>query len=220
MSASVQIPAVGGATVGARAMRERIPRVVLTRRLERLLARVGATPERVVERKKSLVFGIDVRDPVRVRVDAIWVFWSYARGALACGDVDLIIQSHMEWAGPVTLDGRPYLGSRLLPGIGKVISPVIGPLRNIAFVDHHNYMSGGTVLDGDQVARDVLLLWKPGLDWRSAPHGIPLDPIAGRAPRKEWATEEEQLEAERLRFRTARTYAALPTSLRQLACVA
>ena len=220
MSASGRIPAVRGATVGARAMPERIPRAVLTRRLERLLARVDATPERVVERKKSLVFGIDVRGPVRVRVDAIWVFGSYARGALECGDVDLIIQSHMEWAGPVTLDGRPYLGSRLLPGIGKVISPVIGPLRKITFVDHHNYMSSGTFLDGDQVARDVLLLWKPGLDWRSALHGIPLDPIAGRAPRKEWATEEEQLEAERLRHRMPRTYAALPTSLRQLACVA
>jgi predicted nucleotidyltransferase len=145
MSAGGQMPEVGGATVGARPMPERIPRAVLTRRLKRLLARVDATPERVVERKKSLVFGIDVRGPVRVRVDAIWVFGSYARGAPECGDVDLIIQSHMEWAGPVTLDGRPYLGSRLLPGIGKVISPAIGPLRNITFVDHHNYMSGGTI---------------------------------------------------------------------------
>jgi predicted nucleotidyltransferase len=220
MSASGQMQAAGDAAAGARPMPERIPRAVLTRRLERLLARVDATPERVVERKKSLVFGIDVRGPVRVRVDAIWVFGSYARGALACGDVDMIIQSHMEWAGPVTLDGRPYLGSSLLPSIGKVISPVIGPLRKITFVDHHNYLSGGTILDGDQVARDVLLLWKPGLDWRSALHGIPIDPIARRAPRKEWATDEEKLEAERQRFRTPRTYAALPTSLRQLACVA
>ena len=212
--------AVGGAANGARPMQERIPRAVLTRRLERLLARVDATPERVVERKKSLVFGIDVRGPVRVRVDAIWVFGSYARGALECGDVDLIIKSHMEWAGPVTLDGRPYLGSRLLPGIGKVICPVIGPLRKITFVDHHNYMSGGTFLDGDQVARDVLLLWKPGFDWRAALHGIPLDPTAGHAPWKEWTTDEERLEAERQHFRTARTYAALPTSARQLAGVA
>ena len=220
MSASGQMQAVGGATVGPRPMPERIPRAVLTRRLERLLARVDATPERVVERKKSLVYGIDVRGPVRVRVDAIWVFGSYARGAPACGDVDLIIQSHMEWAGAVTLDGRPYLGSSLLPSIGKVISPVIGPLRKITFVDHHNYMSGGTMLSGDQVARDALLLWMPGLDWLAALHGIPLDRTAGRAPRKEWATDEEQLKAERLHFRAARTCAALPTSLRQLACIA
>ena len=197
---------------------ERIPRAVLTRRLERLLARVDATPERVVERNKSLVFGIDVRGPVRVRVDAIWVFGSYARGALECGDVDRIIQSHMEWAGPVTLDGRTYLGSSLLLSIGKVVSLVIGLLRNITFVDHHNYMRGGTVLDGEQVDRDVLLLWMPGLDWRSALHGIAIDPAAGRAPREEWVTEEEELEAERQRFRMARAYAALPTSLRQPAC--
>lgn len=212
--------AAGDAADGARPMPERIPRAVLTRRLERLLARVDVTPERVVERNNSLLFGIDVRGPVLVRVDAIWVFGSYARGALECGDVDLIMQSRMEWAGPVTLDGRPYLGSSLLPGIGKVISPVIGPLRKITFVDHRDYMSGSTMLDGEQVARDALLLWKPGLDWRSALHGIPLDPTAGRAPRKEWATDEEQLEAGRLHFPAARIYVALPTSPRQRASVA
>jgi len=207
----------GPATGDARPVAERIPRAVLTRRLERLLERVDTTPERVVVRPRSLLRCIDVRGPVRVRVDAIWVFGSYARGALACGDVDLIIQSHMEWAGPVTLDGRPYLGSRLLPAIGQVISPVIGPLRKITYVDHDNYFSGGTVLDGDQVARDALLLWKPGVDWRAALHGIVLDASAGRAPRKEFATEEEREEAERERYRAARTYAPLPTSPRQLA---
>jgi len=137
MSRLAQEKAVGPAAGDARPVAERIPRAVLTRRLERLLARVDTTPERVVVRPRSLLRCIDVRGPVRVRVDAIWVF-GYARGALACGDVDLIIQSHMEWAGPVTLDGRPYLGSRLLPGIGQVISPVIGPLRKITYVDHDN----------------------------------------------------------------------------------
>ena len=76
MSGGCQMRSVRGAPVGARPMPERIPREVLTRRVERLLARVGAAPEGVVERKKSLLFGIDVRGSVRVRVDAIWVFGS------------------------------------------------------------------------------------------------------------------------------------------------
>lgn len=217
MTSLAQEKSAGPAAGDARPVAERIPRAVLTRRLERLLARVDATPERVVVRPRSLLRCIDVRGPVRVRVDAIWVFGSFARGALACGDVDLIIQSHMEWASPVTLDGRPYLGSRLLPGIGQVISPAIGPLRKITYVDHDNYFSGGTVLDGDQVARDALLLWKPGVDWRAALHGIALDATAGRAPRKEFVTDEEWEEAERARYRAARTYAPLPTSPRPLA---
>lgn len=118
MSGLAQEMSAGHAAGDARSVAGRTPRAVLTRRLEWLLASVDATSERVVVRPRSLLRCIDMRGPVRVRFAAIWVFGSYARGALACGDVDLIIQSHMEWAGPVTLDGRPYLGSRLLPGIG------------------------------------------------------------------------------------------------------
>ena len=83
MSALAQKLPTGPAPMDARPVAERIPRQVLTRRLERLLVLVDSTPERVVECPRSLPRCIDVRGPVRVRVDAIWVFGSYARGAPA-----------------------------------------------------------------------------------------------------------------------------------------
>lgn len=96
---------------------------------------------------------------------------------------------------------------------------MIGPLCKITYVDHDNYFSGGTMLDGEQVVRDVLLPWKPGLDRRAALHGIPLDPSAWRVPRRELVTDEERYEAERLNVQAARTFAALPISTRSLAGV-
>lgn len=71
MSSLAQEMSAGPAAGDARPVAERIPRAVHTRRLERLLARVDTTPERVVVRPRSLLRCIDVRGPVRVRVDAI-----------------------------------------------------------------------------------------------------------------------------------------------------
>ena len=107
MSAGVPGQPAGDAAVCAGSTLECILRAALTRRLERLLVRVNATPERVVERKKTLLFGLDVRGPVRVRVDAIWVFGIYFReGTLAVSGLTRRLQSFWHFRAEGIPNGR------------------------------------------------------------------------------------------------------------------
>jgi predicted nucleotidyltransferase len=170
-------------------MTERIPREKLTARLERLITRVEATPERIVERKTSLHPSLDVRGPVRVRIESIWTFGSYARGAQLCGDIDLIIKARMSWAGPHTLNGITREGNSLLPSLCKVISPLIGPLHRITWIDYDDLMQKMKVLDEVKIMEEAILLWQPRMNWRGAIEAIKVNPKAGRAKRP--ATQEE-----------------------------
>jgi hypothetical protein len=169
-----------------------------------MLERVDTTPEAVVERKTSLQRYLDVRGRVRVRIERVWVFGSYARGALMCGDVDLVIQAHLSWDGPHTLQGKPHEGDAHLPQLRKVVNPLLGPRRGINFVDYKELMGRATVLDEVQVMRESILLWQPGMDWRAAVKSIQANPAAGRAPRPSTLAEAERIAEERDRARECR----------------
>jgi hypothetical protein len=122
-----------------------IPRDVLTARLERLLRRIGARPEYVTEYRGGPLDGATVEGAVRVRIEGIWTFGSYARGARACGDLDLIVRTHKSWIGPLMVDGRPAEGFRLLPSLDSVFEPFAGALRNMEVVEHYFFVRGKTV---------------------------------------------------------------------------
>lgn len=162
-----------------------------------MLERVDTTPEAVVERKTSLQSNLDVRGRVRVRIERVWVFGSYARGALMCGDVDLVIQAQLSWDGPHTLQGKPHEGDAFLPQLHRVVGPLIGPRRGINFVDHKGLMERLTVLDEVQVMREAILLWQPGMDWRAALASIQANPAAGRESRPATLAEAERIAEER-----------------------
>lgn len=185
--------------------KESVPREAFRKRIERLLAKVEAWPELVVERKTSLSRSMDVYGPVRVRIEAIWVFGSYARGAPLCGDVDLIIMGSLAWAGEFLVRGHPYDGKNpngWLPSLGRVISPLIGPLRGMVVVSYDDLMRHLTVLDEQQVMQEAVLLWAPGMNWKAALDDIKINPAARRADRPATTEESERIAEERDRQRS------------------
>lgn len=93
----------------------------------------------------------------------LWVVGSYARGALTCGDLDLVFEVKAT-SGP-----RPVRGAaKAFIGAPAGVRVYIGtPTEN----------SSGTHFD------EAVLVWKPGLDWEAALSGIPVDPTASRFAR-------------------------------------
>lgn len=138
----------------------RTSRDVFTAKLRKICAKLDAGSEQVVTCKDQLN-GADV--VVAAKAKSLWVFGSYARGALTCGDLDLILQ--LEYAG--ALPRRPAL--------------------NKAFVGVHPQVRvyHGTPGENDTYLKlsDAILIWEPGMDWAAALASIETNPNAGRFAR-------------------------------------
>lgn len=127
---------------------KRLPRAAMTKTLARLLARLDESHKAVFASGEA-------------SVRAVWAVGSYARGALTCGDLDLVVE----------LDSKRIRGSeanRILFNSPARIRTYIGtPADNSAHVEF----------------TEAVLVWQPGLDWKVAMESIQLNESAARFSR-------------------------------------
>jgi hypothetical protein len=124
----------------------RYPRARFTRSLAKICTELERAPIRDVAHKDFL----DRPAQTRTQIRALWVVGSYARGALECGDLDLVLDA-------VGLD-------RGLPRIKKVARSFFGATPRVAFY-------GGTPEDNSSgvVFPEAKLIWSSEQpNWRSA----------------------------------------------------
>ncbi len=159
----------------SRPTEKRRSRESFTRALERICRSLDECNEKVVE-SRSFIFRDEV-DQATVRIDSIWVVGSYARGAMSCGDLDLVV------------DMTAIHGA--LPFSKAVAKSFFGVLPLV------RYYQGRPEKNTSGVAfADAILVWEPGFDWGNSLRGIVLDPLAGPASRE---TDEIPFRLEQLR---------------------
>lgn len=144
---------------------DRRPREYFTEKLHQLLEVLDNNPERRFDyQTRGAPAG-----SCSARVEQVWVCGSYARGALDCGDLDLVAQ--IEYARTVPSAGLPpgHLTRRAFWGGVRDVQVFEGePKINSSHVDMSDH---------------AVLVWKPGMDWRSAIAAIAVSSSAGRFER-------------------------------------
>jgi hypothetical protein len=181
----------------------RYPREACTAALSAVLKRVDANPERLVKYDKHLdrdrPWASHVMGTLCARAKRIWVFGSYARGAVECGDVDMIVDVDISWVDNFhwrqgknepreKREGNQHMESYL----GAVAASLFGPMRTpihrggvqlySTFFDQGNHEFS---FDPGALLRDeAKLVWEPGLDWRAALDSIKPNPNARPFPKK------------------------------------
>jgi len=139
----------------------RHPRARFTRALGKICAALEASPIRDVVYKNVLG---DPRQS-RVQINALWVVGSYARGALRCGDLDLVLNA-------VSL-------KRGLSYARDIARTFFGATPRVAFyTGTPDQNSSGVVFP------EAKLIWSPDqADWRSAIDSIAENPEASHFER-------------------------------------
>lgn len=134
----------------------RTPRELFTARLRKICANISGAPRQAVSYKD------EDRKPTGGLVIAkrLWVFGSYARGALTCGDLDLMLE----------VEG---VASR-----GAILKAFIGTLPNV-----RTFFGTPELNATGHTMKEAVLVWAPGLDWEAALNSIVPDSSAGRFER-------------------------------------
>ncbi|MBT2339495.1 MULTISPECIES: hypothetical protein [Pseudomonas] len=142
------------------ASEKRYPRDSFTKKLIRICQRLDECFARTITHKD--IYGEFTGE---IEISSIWVVGSYARGAMTCGDLDLVIGVQTKGALPTTrVWARAFFGApslvRYYPG---------NPIENASGVPFP----------------EAVLIWSgPGCDWKAAITSIRSDPSAGRAARE------------------------------------
>jgi predicted nucleotidyltransferase len=142
---------------------DRLPRAILQRRLERILAHIDATSSFSAEWTETLLGRTRKRSTFGVV--AVYVVGSFARGAPLCGDLDLL----------VTIEST----ARMTPPSATVARLIA---RRAPRVQVHV----GTPPDNSSLAKfdEAVLLWRSdSRDWKPRLDAIRVDPNAGRFAR-------------------------------------
>ena len=154
---------------------QRRSRESFTRTLERICRTLSEINVKQVA-SRSFIF-LDKLDHATVRIDSIWVVGSYARGALQCGDLDLVVSM-------TAIDGA-------IPFPKAVAKSFFGVLPLV------RYYQGTPEKNSSGVAfPDAVLVWEPGRDWQRSLNAITPDPLAGPTARE---TDEIPFRLEQLR---------------------
>lgn len=137
----------------------RRPRTSFTRVLERICQRLD-------ERRRVTICWKDVifhrRESKEFEITQLWVAGSYARGAMTCGDLDVILG--------VNSDGWR--------SAHQIAARLFGVQPDVRFY------SGSPDNNSSHVAfPEAIHVWSPGFDWRAALGSIREDPQAGRFSR-------------------------------------
>ncbi|WP_343350974.1 hypothetical protein [Pseudomonas sediminis] len=143
-------------------MEKRYPRESFTKKLVRMCLLLDEAAERVVEFKDFLG---EIQTPT-ISVTSLWVVGSYARGAVECGDLDMVIQyAHRDGWEPSPRQ------------VNKAFFGVLPLLRLYKGTPEQN-------ASGVEFSEPVLIWSGPGCNWQAAIDAIAVDHHAGRAPRE------------------------------------
>ncbi|MHC8305455.1 hypothetical protein [Pseudomonas sp. PB3P13] len=155
------------------ALEKRYPRESFTKKLARICQRLDEASTRTVAHKDF--FKKEVTS--QVEITSLWVVGSYARGALLCGDLDVVIEYRLvEGNHPM-----PRTITRTFFGAVPYVSYYFGKPES---------STSGVVFP------DSIPIWTgPGCDWGAAIDAIKLVPDAGRAARE---TDSIPLRSEQL----------------------
>lgn len=145
---------------------ERKPRAYFTKKLEKFLGDLALNSTRCHEfngawRGKQAEYFWS-----QTTVEEVWVYGSYARGASECGDLDLIVR--LSFAG---VDGKP---SRA-PSNRQAVMAFWRAQRDLQINVGTPQKNSANV-----AVADAILVWKPGMDWRTAIAAIKVSHSAGR----------------------------------------
>lgn len=144
------------------AFEKRLPRESFTKKLVKICERLERSSGETIRWRQRYIPGIPSTD---IKIKKIWAVGSYARGALTCGDLDLVIEFEKEgkyWP-PKKIITKQFFG-------------------NVQYTS----MYGGTPEDNDSGVAfpDSVEIWTgPGCEWRKAIDSIVPDSSAGRASR-------------------------------------
>lgn len=155
------------------ALEKRYPRESFTKKLVRMCERLDETCERSVTYKYFYQ-----EATCQVEITSVWVVGSYARGALACGDLDMVLEC------------RSLKGGLPLPRV--LAKDFFGTLPLVRY--YTGTPSENT--SGVPFAEAVQIWSGAGCDWKSLIESILPDPNAGRAARE---TDSIPLRDEQLR---------------------
>ncbi|OOG11312.1 hypothetical protein [Pseudomonas sp. C9] len=162
------------------ALEKRYPRESFTKKLERICQRLDEASIRTIAHKDFF----NKAATSRVEITSLWVVGSYARGALLCGDLDLVIEY------------RLVEGHHPMPQ--TITKTFFGALPYVSY-----YFGKPESSTSGVVFLNPIPIWtEPGCDWRAAIDSIQPVSSAGRAAREtdSIALRPEQLymEPERL----------------------
>jgi hypothetical protein len=143
------------------AKEKRLPRATFTKKLIRICERLDACSTHALSFKHWF---FERQDSATSTATKLWVVGSYARGALECGDLDLVLEVQ-------TVGGEP---------LERVVMKAM--TGSPAFVRCY----GGTPeknSSGIEFPHPKLIWTGPESDWKAAIESIAPDPAAGRAKR-------------------------------------
>lgn len=143
------------------AKEKRLPRATFTKKLIRICERLDACSTHALSFKHWF---FEREDSATSTATRLWVVGSYARGALECGDLDLVLEVQ-------TVRGEPLerVVMKAMTGSPAFVRCYGGtPEKNSSGIEFPN----------------PKLIWNgPGYDWKAAIESIAPDPAAGRAKR-------------------------------------
>jgi len=144
------------------ALEKRYPRESFTKKLERICQRLDEASTRTITHKDWFNKAVTSL----VEITSLWVVGSYARGALMCGDLDLVLEYRLvegQHPSPRTL-------TKTFFGTPQYVRYYFGTPES---------SSSGVVFS------DATQIWaESGSNWRVAIDSIKPDPCAGRAKRE------------------------------------
>lgn len=143
-------------------LEKRYPHEWFTKKLEHICQRLDGAPIRTIAHKDFFNKAVTSR----VEISSLWAVGSYARGAMACGDLDLVIEYRL-------IEG-PH------PAPRKITKTFFGGIPYVSY-----YFGKPDSSTSGVIFLNAIPIWtEPGCDWRAVIDSIKPDPGAGRAVRE------------------------------------
>ncbi|TBN49151.1 hypothetical protein [Pseudomonas sp. BGI-2] len=144
------------------ALEKRYPRESFTKKLERICQKLDEASTRTIAHKDFFNKAVTSE----VEITSLWVVGSYARGALICGDIDLVLEYRL-------VEG-PH------PAPRRITKTFFGALPYVSY-----YFGKPESSTSGVVFPDAIAIWtEPDCDWRAAIDSIKPVPSASRAARE------------------------------------
>ncbi|MGL6246237.1 hypothetical protein [Pseudomonas sp.] len=144
------------------ALEKRYPRESFTKKLERICQMLDEASIRTIAHKDFF----NKAATSQVEITSLWAVGSYARGALMCGDIDLVLQYRLV-VGPH-------------PAPRRITKTFFGALPYVSY-----YFGNPESSTSGVVFPDAVPIWtEPGCDWRVAIDSIKPVTSAGHASRE------------------------------------